>query len=478
MTKKNFFILFIFFLAFILRVYKFSNIQFDSDFGRDCLYAGRILNGHFTLLGAQTSVGGFFLGPLYFYFLAFIFLIFGLNPAVVSFVFALMNILAIYLGFKFLKKHVSDFAGIIFAILATVQPLLINASRGATHQPMLFLITITFLIFFTKALESKKIFWYFLSALVFGVFFHVHLSALLLLPGFLGLSLFYPKEKIIRRFKYLLAIILGFIIMLLPLIIFDIRHHFITSTAAFNYFLNSARGESINTALTHWTLTTKLIKINEILSENSFGFIFLVLCLWSAYKSKKQILRHTFLFVISTFFISVTLLFFFYNGYFFDYYLIPYITVILLFVSTFVSFIKPKAIPISIIFISAVLFVFKLNYQEPFRTIKNLNPITKKIEIDIVKTKPKSFTIFKDSTDGLTGHGFEYRFLLYKHGFSSVNENYYQYADVLYVIAETNKLNPLKILNWELQQFAGKKYQFLGTVKNSVKNVYLYRVNK
>ena len=75
----------------LLRLFAFQDsIQFDSDFGRDSLFAMRILTEKPTLLGAQASVGGFYLGPLYFYGIALLFWIFGYAPQIVSLVFVFL----------------------------------------------------------------------------------------------------------------------------------------------------------------------------------------------------------------------------------------------------------------------------------------------------------------------------------------------------------------------------------------------------
>ena len=54
-----------------LRLYKIEDyMTFLGDQGRDVLIVYNILHGHLTLLGPTSSVGGFFLGPFYYYFMA------------------------------------------------------------------------------------------------------------------------------------------------------------------------------------------------------------------------------------------------------------------------------------------------------------------------------------------------------------------------------------------------------------------------
>ena len=66
--NKNLLLVLILGLAAFLRLYKIQDyMTFLGDEGRDVLVAYNILHGHLTLLGPTSSVGGFFLGPIYSY---------------------------------------------------------------------------------------------------------------------------------------------------------------------------------------------------------------------------------------------------------------------------------------------------------------------------------------------------------------------------------------------------------------------------
>lgn len=487
-NKKAYFLRPIFFVAaillllsFIFRAFHFSNIGFDSDFGRDCLFALRILKGKLTLLGPQASVGGFYLGPLYFYFIALVFLVFGLNPPVISFIFILMNVAALYLGFNLQKKYVSKTAAIIFLLFGVSQPLLVNASRGATHQPMLPLAAVFFITVYMIALKKQNFVWYLLSGLSFGLFFHIHLSALMFLPAFLGLVFFQSSGKWQERVRNLLATVSGLVLMVSPLIIFDLRHKLITSKAFLNYLLGSIKGDPISQNLTHWSTEEKFLKIISFLSPQFIPGItiaLLILCGMYFANRKSSIFKNQYLTAVSVFFVTSTLLIFLYKGYLYDYYTVVYLTVFLLFASAFLSFIKPKLISVGIGVVIMGAFLQSLNYSPYFRTIPNIKPIVLSIEKDIDKTKPQSFTVFKDSVDGMTGLGYEYRFLLERDDYVPISEYSYNGADVLYVIGEQGEINPLKLRNWEISQFNGKSYENLDRIEIAQKTIYIYRVTR
>ena len=68
---QNIPVLIILLLALYLRLYHISEyLTFLGDEGRDVLVVKHILGGDLTLLGPTASVGGFFLGPIYYYFMA------------------------------------------------------------------------------------------------------------------------------------------------------------------------------------------------------------------------------------------------------------------------------------------------------------------------------------------------------------------------------------------------------------------------
>ena len=256
-------------VGFLLRSYAFQqNIEFNSDFGRDSLFAMRILEEKPTLLGAQSSTGGFYLGPLYFYGLAAVYFVFGYAPQIGNLVFIGLNIWAAYLVYKFLKEQVSEAAGLFGLTLFTFSPLLITAARGATHVPMLPLITVLSVMALYRALTERKMPWHIVSGLAFGLFFHVHFTALLLVPGYLLAVWLWGGKQWRERLTAVAYHISGVVLMLSPLILFDVRHGFITSQAFFDYLFASATGGEITANFDHWTTSEKVAdQVHTILQD-------------------------------------------------------------------------------------------------------------------------------------------------------------------------------------------------------------------
>ena len=100
--KKEYLILsLILLLGFFLRVYKIRDyIVFLGDEGRDALVVHGILHGDLTLLGPTSSVGGFFLGPIYYYFMAPFLLLSNYDPVGPAIMVVLFGIATIFLVYQ------------------------------------------------------------------------------------------------------------------------------------------------------------------------------------------------------------------------------------------------------------------------------------------------------------------------------------------------------------------------------------------
>src|ERR1035437_9349467 len=131
-SKTNIVLLTVLILAAFLRLYRIQDyMTFLGDEGRDVLVAYNILHGHLTLLGPTSSVGGFFLGPIYYYFMAPFLLLFNYNPVGPAVMVALFGIATVWLIYKFCSELFNRQIGIIAAALYAVSPLVIAYSRSS-----------------------------------------------------------------------------------------------------------------------------------------------------------------------------------------------------------------------------------------------------------------------------------------------------------------------------------------------------------
>lgn len=196
-----------------------SHAPFDWDQNRDYQEVMKIASGKPTLIGpVAKGEGGFFLGPLYYYLLTPLYLLTGGSPISLPTTSVIIDSLTILLilGLGIYLKNLSF--GYIFALLYSVSPSVIDASRISWNVIMVPLWYIGMVYYLSKPKYSN------LELLVIGILsgltWHIHaaiipLAPLLLLLRSRTLTLFSPR---------IFYILIGYLLPLSPLILFDVRH--------------------------------------------------------------------------------------------------------------------------------------------------------------------------------------------------------------------------------------------------------------
>ena len=196
-----------------------SHAPFDWDQNRDYQEVMKIASGKPTLIGpVAKGEGGFFLGPLYYYLLTPLYLLTGGSPISLPTTSVIIDSLTILLilGLGIYLKNISF--GYIFALLYSVSPSVIDASRISWNVIMVPLWYIGMVYYLSKPKYSN------LELLVIGILsgltWHIHaaiipLAPLLLLLRSRTLTLFSPR---------IFYILIGYLLPLSPLILFDVRH--------------------------------------------------------------------------------------------------------------------------------------------------------------------------------------------------------------------------------------------------------------
>lgn len=463
-------------VVFLVRVFDFSHIQFDADFGRDSLFAYRILHDKPTLLGAQASVGGFYLGPLYFYTIAGLFSVFGPVPEIVMLFFALLNVIAAWMGYRLLSKEIGPKAGLGFLLLFAFSLPLITASRGATHMPMLPVITIAVVALLVNALKTGKVRDQFLSGLVLGLFLHVHFSALLLFPGYFIAVLLLSKGNWRERVLMSAVGIGALVLMASPLIVFDLRHELITSKAFFHYLTESAAGGAIRSAFPHWSFIQRVQGLLKFLGGSlivaAIGMGGILVSAKFKVQSSKLLIS-----VLSCLTISAVGLLLLYHGYLFSYYLIVPGTLLILLVAAGLSRFKLIGLLLAALIALANLTVIQDAYPQTWHTVTNLSRITSVIEQHQSEIGNPPFEVFKDSSDGMTGLAYDYRFLLARDGFAPVSEYSYGSAKILYVVREDGSSDPLTLGNFEVREFNPRAILWQDVVNLGGRQIHIFALS-
>jgi 4-amino-4-deoxy-L-arabinose transferase-like glycosyltransferase len=267
-------ILILFFLALILRLLLvFQGVfSFSWDFGRDLLWVRQLTIQHKPILvGPWGSLDGTFFGPLYYYFLALVFFIFGSDPKIAAAMISFFLSSMIIIGYWFGKKALDKTSGALFALLFSILAIFSRLSLYAFSQNLVPFFWLIFTISQWQLLKrptGKKIL---LTSLLASLFFHfepVDFPAAVIIT--MGIIFYLWKNRKIKKLFSNLAIAgLGFILPLIPNIIFDIRHGFNQLKAYRRFF--SGHDESLHGKLPF--LTRLLMRPKEFLLKFSRTFL-------------------------------------------------------------------------------------------------------------------------------------------------------------------------------------------------------------
>ena len=224
-------------LAAYLRLYMISGyMTFLGDEGRDVLVVMHMIVNHkFTLLGPTASVGGFFLGPIYYYFMLPFLWAWHLNPVGPAIMVALFGIATVFLVFKVGKEFVSPWVGLIAASLYAVSPLVISYSRSSWNPNLVPFFSLLLLYYLWKVIDTKKISHLLYIGIALGIGLQLHYLFLFL---FVVVGLwFLLHTKTIPLIKSVPWVIAGFAIGYSPFIAFEVRHGFPNTQSVIRFIL-------------------------------------------------------------------------------------------------------------------------------------------------------------------------------------------------------------------------------------------------
>lgn len=497
---ENWLLVLILILAAFLRLYRIEDyMTFLGDEGRDVLVAYNILHGHLTLLGPTASVGGFFLGPIYYYFIAPFLWLFNYNPVGPAIMVALFGIVTVWFVFKIGSEFINKRSGLIAAFFYTISPLVIAYSRSSWNPNIMPFFSLLTLYVLCKALQknSTKLFvlcgvllgitmqlHYLATFLAIIIFLYIFTTRILLASLIQGVSLLKIVGKIFRDYYF---IILGFITGWSPFLAFEIRHKFPNITSIVSFIFRSGNTEAdvvsffstisnvflrlfarlvmdfpppeqvaINQHVSFWYFASILL---GIISSTIFLYVFLKTLL------PLQDLKHKFenfsnlslLFLWG--FIGI-LLFGFYKKPIYDYYFGFIFPLPFLLVANFLDFliIKNKVFFIfSIIIFSGITFLnlkgIPFRY-EPNRQLKQVEKIAKFV---MNKSGDKSFNFALISANN-SDHAYRYFFTIWRRPpvvieNPTVDPERKSVTKQLFVVCETLPCHPLGYSLWEIAGF-------------------------
>ncbi|MDP2585275.1 MAG: glycosyltransferase family 39 protein [Candidatus Levybacteria bacterium] len=216
-------ILAVFILSFSLRAYSMdTKYPFGWDQVDNAWAANKIIVNHeFPLVGmVAKGNSGFFIGPAYYYFVAFFYWLTNLNPVASHYIALFMSTFTFFAIFFVTKKIFSFKIALLACFINTVA--VAGFSFDSVQWPVSFLPGISLLIFYFlyRLLKGEEKYIIFLAIMV-GLAFQIHFTAIFF-PIIILLCLpFLPRTK--KMFTYSLVSIPLFLIWIAPNIIAQIN---------------------------------------------------------------------------------------------------------------------------------------------------------------------------------------------------------------------------------------------------------------
>lgn len=428
-------------LAGFLRLYRIQDyMTFLGDEGRDVLVAWNILHGHLTLLGPTASVGGFFLGPIYYYFMAPFLWLTNFDPVGPAIMVALFGIATVWFVYFLTKKIFNTTAGLIAALLYAVSPLVIAYSRSSWNPNLMPFFSLLVLFFLYKAVQKNELKYFFLSGISLGIAMQLHYLSIFLgviVGCYMLIATVYDGvvKKLLQRS---LLFSLGYLVGWSLFILFEIRHGFENTKSIINFILfskDTGTGNNFfntignvffrlfgrlttdypppeqvslqgHVALSVWFWLTVILGI--------VSTFFLLQILIKNIKHREKFLQY----VLLGIWLSIgVILFGFYKKQIYDYYLAFLFPLPFILIGGLFTWLWTKNTFLKCISIISILSLFAINIQaEPFRypANKQLQQMEQISHFVISKTNNQPFN-FALITGGNSDFAYRYFFTIWGH---------------------------------------------------------------
>lgn len=266
MKLKAIFLL-ILFLATALRFYRLEPyMQFLGDEGRDVLVVKQMIVDHkWTLLGPTASVGGFYTGPIYYYFMIPFLWLWGLDPVGPAVMAVLFGLATVALIFLFCREIFGEKVALLAAFLTAISPKMVDISRFSWNpNPVPFFVLIMFYAFTLFVHRSRAIF-ALIAGISLGILLQLHYINLILVPIAGVAFLFLVPRKLWLRGGPVFAA--GLLTGLSLFLLFEARHSFPNTKSVIEFVLRPSAVSPRNL-----NFIGSLAEVGRRIYETVFGF--------------------------------------------------------------------------------------------------------------------------------------------------------------------------------------------------------------
>ncbi|MFH0943378.1 MAG: glycosyltransferase family 39 protein [Candidatus Beckwithbacteria bacterium] len=444
------------FLGAVLRLYRIEGtLQFLGDQGRDMIILRNLWVKHdLPFIGPVTSVGNFFLGPLYYYLMAPWVLLANFNPVGPAIATAFIGIITLPILYLITRAMLSPAAAAITCFLYALAAIPIELTRSAWNPNPMPLAALGIVFGFYQAQKTKKSKWLLLSAVSLGIALQLHYMIVFFGPFILWQLILVFKQPALRRsLFYWFSII---VLLMSPLILFELKNNFINVRGLFEYLTKNDYAK-FNLWQTFKDLTGRSEQAIGMLL--GFGEAFSQLRAWLTrlvwlpaiflFFSQPQLgYRTVFLWLFVTI-VSIA----FFHGRIFPYYLAFLFPAVFMLAGEILSKLKGKLWPVAIGFI--ILFLV-YNFPKIYQVLTsqgNLNSVkttAQFIKADIDQHQYSAYNLaLLDGTRDYPAHSF--RYFLEVYGGQPLSQADYPQTQVLYVISPYQQTDVLNNPIWEIQ---------------------------
>lgn len=457
---KNYQLILLFILIAVAIFFRFWQLRdyvvFLGDEGRDMIIMRNIfLEKNLPFLGPTASVGGFYLGPIYYWMAAPFLYLWQFDPVGPSYFVAIVGMATVLLLYKFLKEAVGFWPAILASLLYATAPLIVRYSRSSWNPNPLPFFSLLMIYLIYKGIKEKKALYFLGAGASFGIAIQLHYlaSILIAIAGFV--VVFNSDIKKIPKIALLSSI--GFLITFSPFLFFEIRHQFpnfntiiefvtrktTTGFKSTNFILLiSSLGNTFLEEISNFraTVTTKI-----------FFWILIIGGIIGLYLNRGSKEKRLIFSIGLIWFIAGLIGLRFYTGQIFDYYFgfmfpAPFLLIglILYMLQKQVYFRIISAVLITIIL---VFFLDKAFYKnEPNRIIDQTKEISEFV-FEKTSGKPYNFALISDSN---SDHA--YRYFLELESNKPVDLET-MVTEQLLIICESKTCEPLGHPLWEIAGF-------------------------
>ena len=431
-------------------------IMFLGDEGRDMLIIRQmIIEKHLTFLGPTASVGGFYLGPIYYWMAAPFLFAWRFDPVGPAYMVAIFGVATVFLLYRFLKDSVGFWPAILASGLYSSAPLIVRYSRSSWNPNPLPFFALLLIYFIYLGIKHDKIRYFLFAGACYGIVIQLHYLATILI-AITGLIII-VNTNFKKWFLLFLFFILGSLITFSPFLLFELKNGFPNINTIFE-FVTRGSTTGFNTIHLVWLFSnTGNIFLEEI--SNFRGtfftkFVFWIIIVNGIFGLVKNWQKRDIKLIFSIgfiWFIGGLVGLRFYTGQLFDYYFgflfpAPFVlaglTIYLLWNKLLFKIISLLVTVIIIAYLLTNSFFLK-----PPNRLINQTQFIADFVINKAEDEPFNFALITDSN---SDHA--YRYYLDLKGYSPIDLETL-ITDQLLVVCESKKCAPLGHPTWEIAGF-------------------------